>query len=108
MALQRLPGLGDPRWLDVNQLQVSRRSGFRTRIGTTEDQIAVAPGYLEREWRENGRRYFEYAMDTPIWPFVSFSSARYAVARDRWKATLHPCVCANAQPAPARGPARFP
>jgi len=82
--VERLPKLGDPAWLDVNQLQVSRRSGFRARIGTAAEQIAVAPGYLQREWTEDGRRYFEYAMDEPIWPFVSVSSARYAVARDEW------------------------
>lgn len=82
--VERLPKLGDPAWLDVNQLQVGRRSGFRARIGTAADQIAVAPGYLQREWTENGRRYFEYAMDEPIWPFISVSSARYAVARDEW------------------------
>src|SRR5690606_8599003 len=81
----RMPKLGDPAWLDVNQLQVSRRSGFRTHISTAADQIAIAPGYLEREWTEAGRRHFVYAMDEPIWPFVSFSSARYAVARDRWQ-----------------------
>lgn len=81
----RLPELGDPDWLDVNQLQVSRRSGFRTHISTSADQIAIAPGYLEREWLEDGRRHFVYAMDQPIWPFVSFSSARYAVTRDRWQ-----------------------
>ncbi len=84
-TVERLPKLGDPSWLDVSQFQVSRRSGFRATIGTAADQIAIAPGYLQRQWEEGGRRYFEYAMDAPIWPFVSISSARYEVARDRWK-----------------------
>lgn len=84
-AVQRLPELGSNEWRDVNQFQVSRRSDFRARLGTAGDQIGIAPGYLEREWTEDGRRYFEYAMDAPIWPFVSFSSARYAVARDQWQ-----------------------
>ncbi|MEQ8858612.1 MAG: M1 family aminopeptidase [Pseudomonadales bacterium] len=82
--VERLPKLGDPSWLDVSQFLVSGRSDFRATVGTAADQIAVAPGYLQREWTEGDRRYFEYAMDAPIWPFVSFSSARYAVARDRW------------------------
>ena len=39
---------------------------FRTVVSTEADQIAVAPGYPEREWTEGGRRYFEYVMDAPM------------------------------------------
>ncbi len=53
--------------------------GFRARVSTDEDQIAVAPGYLEREWVENGRRHFEYVMDAPMQNMSAFLSARYAV-----------------------------
>ena len=63
---------------------VAERTGFRAIVSTASDQIAVAPGYLQREWEQDGRRHFEYHMDAPIWPFASFSSARYAVARDSW------------------------
>ncbi|NIP16135.1 MAG: ABC transporter permease subunit [Pseudomonadales bacterium] len=83
--VERLPKLGDPDWLGTNQLGVSVRSDFRAVVSTSTDQIAVAPGYLQREWVEGDRRYFEYAMDEAIWPFVSFSSARYVVARDKWE-----------------------
>ena len=98
--VQRLPALGDPDWLGASQFQVSRRSAFRATIGTAPDQIAVAPGYLQREWRDGGRRYFEYAMDAPIWPFVSIVSARYEVARDDWNGVAlevfhHPTHDAN-------------
>ncbi len=58
---------------------------FETTISTTPDQIALAPGYLEKEWTANGRRYFHYRMDQPTLNFFSFQSARYAVKRDRWK-----------------------
>jgi aminopeptidase N len=58
---------------------------FRATVSTSADQIAIAPGYLQREWTEGGRRYFAYAMDAPILNFYSFLSARYAVKRDRWK-----------------------
>jgi len=54
---------------------------FSTVISTAPDQIAVAPGSLVREWRENGRRYFEYKLDHSALGFVSFLSARYEVAR---------------------------
>jgi ABC-2 type transport system permease protein len=58
---------------------------FETTLSTEPDQIALAPGYLEREWTENGRRYFHYKMDKPILGFFSFQSARYQVKRDKWK-----------------------
>ncbi|MGZ5040939.1 MAG: ABC transporter permease/M1 family aminopeptidase [Usitatibacter sp.] len=57
---------------------------FDATVGTEADQIALAPGYLQKEWTENGRRYFHYAMDVPILNFYSFLSARYAVKRDAW------------------------
>jgi len=58
---------------------------FETTVSTVPDQIALAPGYLQKEWTANGRRYFHYKQDTPILNFFSFQSARYAVKRDRWK-----------------------
>lgn len=82
--VERLPKLGDPEYAGIGMLGARRRTSFRVVVGTAEDQIAVAPGYLQRDWVENGRRYFEYEMDDPIWPFFSFSSARYEVARDEW------------------------
>lgn len=57
---------------------------FATTVSTSPDQIAVAPGYLKREWTENGRRYFRYEMDSPIFDFFGYLSARYAVRKDRW------------------------
>jgi ABC-2 type transport system permease protein len=58
---------------------------FETTVSTEPDQIALAPGYLEREWTEGGRHYFHYKMDKPILGFFSFQSARYQVKRDKWK-----------------------
>lgn len=57
---------------------------FETVVSTSPDQIAIAPGYLQREWIEAGRRYFHYKMDAPILNFVAYLSARYEVRRDRW------------------------
>ncbi len=53
-------------------------------VSTSPDQIAIMPGYLQKEWVENGRRYFHYKMDAPILNLYSMQSARYAVRRDRW------------------------
>ncbi|MBN1205692.1 MAG: hypothetical protein JXB05_12305 [Myxococcaceae bacterium] len=58
---------------------------FQATVSTSPDQIAIAPGYLEKEWTENGRRFFRYKMDQPILNFFSVLSARYAVKRDTWR-----------------------
>lgn len=52
---------------------------------TAPDQISIAPGYLEREWTENGRRCFHYKMDRPILDFYATLSARYTVTREEYK-----------------------
>jgi ABC-type transport system involved in multi-copper enzyme maturation permease subunit len=57
---------------------------FDATVSTSEDQIAIAPGYLQKEWVDNGRRYFHYKMNAPILDLYSIQSARYAVRRDRW------------------------
>ncbi|HZM70047.1 MAG TPA: M1 family aminopeptidase, partial [Candidatus Cryosericum sp.] len=57
---------------------------FATTVSTSPDQIAIAPGYLTKEWRADGRRYFRYEMDAPIFDFFAYQSGRYAVKRDRW------------------------
>jgi len=82
---KRVPELGDPKGLQRNY--VSHDGDwltFETTVSTSEDQVAVAPGYLQREWTEGGRRYFHYKMDAPILNFYAFLSARYTVKRDRW------------------------
>ncbi|KIG15653.1 putative membrane protein [Enhygromyxa salina] len=58
---------------------------FNATISTDPDQIAVAPGYLQKEWSEGGRRYFRYEMDAPILNFWSVLSAAYTVKRDAWQ-----------------------
>jgi ABC-2 type transport system permease protein len=57
---------------------------FEAELTTDADQWAIAPGYLEREWTDAGRRHFIYRMDVPVLDFFAFQSARYAVRRDRW------------------------
>jgi ABC-2 type transport system permease protein len=57
---------------------------FETTVSTSPDQIALAPGYLQREWVENGRRYFHYKMDQPMLPFYCYLSAAWKVKRGEW------------------------
>ena len=59
---------------------------FEAVVSTVPSQIAVAPGYLQREWTEGDRRYFHYIQDTPIQAFFTFVSAAYEVLKD--EATL--------------------
>ncbi|MEX2582173.1 MAG: M1 family aminopeptidase [Gemmatimonadota bacterium] len=72
-ARRNNPLSGDADWIE-----------FDATISTAEDQIAVAPGYLQREWVEDGRRHFHYVMDSPMLAFYSILSARYEVRRDEW------------------------
>lgn len=85
--LEEMPPPGDPYASNLNLFTTdSEWVTFRSTVSTSEDQIAIAPGYLKREWSENGRRYFEYSMgDTKINNFFSFLSGRFAVKRDKWK-----------------------
>ncbi|HUL94757.1 MAG TPA: M1 family aminopeptidase [Usitatibacter sp.] len=57
---------------------------FDTTVSTDADQVALAPGYLQKEWTEGGRRHFHYVMDRPILNFYAFLSARYSVKKDVW------------------------
>ncbi len=57
---------------------------YEATVSTAEGQIAIAPGYLQKEWKKEGRHYFHYKMDNPILNFYSVLSAQYEVKRDRW------------------------
>jgi hypothetical protein len=56
-----------------------------TIIGTDPRQIAVTPGTLVREWRENGRRYFHYRTERPVPYAGAVFSAEYAVREANWE-----------------------
>ena len=57
---------------------------FEATVSTSEDQTAIAPGYLQKEWVENGRRYFHYKMDSKIKNYYGFNSGRFELKRDQW------------------------
>ena len=50
-------------------------------VSTAGDQIALAPGRLERSWQRGGRRWFRYRTDAPILNRFAITSGRYAVAK---------------------------
>ena len=90
-AVPRMPKLGDPRarantYISNDADWIS----FDTTVSTAADQIAVAPGYLQKSWTAGGRRYFHYTMTEggkaqPMLPFFAYLSARYAVRQVDWK-----------------------
>ena len=82
---ERMRDRDDPAGLAENALAPDADFiAFEATVGTDADQLAIAPGYLQREWTDGDRRYFEFKMDSPILDFFAFQSARYAVRRDRW------------------------
>ena len=82
---ERMRDRDDPEGLAENALSTDADFiAFEATIGTEDDQFAIAPGYLQKEWKENGRRYFNYKMDSPILNFFAFQSGNYAVKKDRW------------------------
>ncbi|WP_445748379.1 ABC transporter permease/M1 family aminopeptidase [Polaribacter sp.] len=58
---------------------------FEATVSTSKDQIAIAPGYLQKEWLEGDRRFFHYKMDAKILNFYAFNSARYEVKKEMYK-----------------------
>ncbi len=81
-----MPGANDPRGLADNGVANDADwINFSAVVSTSPDQIAIAPGTLEKEWIAGGRRHFQYKMDKPILNFYAFQSARYEVRHDRWQ-----------------------
>ncbi len=100
--VQRLPKYAEAPIDSPNQFGVHHHIQFHAVVSTSADQIAIAPGYLQSERHDGNRRYFEYEMDAPIWPFFSVLSARYAVVRDHWRDVelavfYHPAHAFNVQ-----------
>jgi ABC-2 type transport system permease protein len=52
---------------------------FKATLSTTEDQLAIAPGYLTDYWVQGKRNYFVYEMDAPMINFYNIMSARLKV-----------------------------
>ncbi len=85
LAPKQLPPAGDPIGSMRNLVCADANwVDFDATVSTTEGQLAIAPGYLQREWSEGGRHYFHYAMDSKILDIYGFLSARYTVRKDAW------------------------
>lgn len=88
-------GLGEPERMAKLEDEAARANhmfgpeadwiNFDTTVSTSNDQIALAPGYLQKSWEANGRRYFNYKMDRPMASFFAYLSAKWEVRKSDWK-----------------------
>ena len=81
---RRMPKIDD-QWAKQYSALGSSRIDFSAIVSTSSDQTAIAPGYLQKEWKKGNRRYFHYQAERPIWDLYAFVSGRYAVKKDKWK-----------------------
>jgi ABC-type transport system involved in multi-copper enzyme maturation permease subunit len=82
--LEEMAPRGDPIHSHINLFSAaSDWITYHTVVSTSGDQIAIAPGYLQRDWLKDGRHFFEYSMgSTHIQDFFAYLSGRYATRKE--------------------------
>lgn len=82
-SLEEMAPRGDPVHSRINLFTAdSDWITYHTVVSTSADQVAIAPGYLQREWQQSGRRFFEYTLGvTHILDYYAYISARFAIRR---------------------------
>jgi len=96
--VQDLPQRGDPLGSRTNLFSKDADWITYNTVVSTSDydsegkpQVAIAPGYLQRDWHQNGRHYFAYSMgDVKIQNFYAYVSARFDVKRDVYQGVNGP------------------
>jgi ABC-2 type transport system permease protein len=63
---------------------ITDRNTFEAIIGTAKNEVAVAPGNLQRTWTEGDRSYFHFKTDGPIRGEYSLLSGNYALQESSW------------------------
>jgi hypothetical protein len=82
--VQRMPKLEDDAARMSNGFASADWINLDTTVSTSADQIALAPGYLQRDWVDKGRHYYHYKTDAPILPYFCYLSARWQIKRGEW------------------------
>jgi len=90
--LELLPRRGDPVGAVTNLFTTeSDWISYHTTVSTADDQIALSPGYLTRDWHANGRHYFSYDMgNVKTLDFFAYVSGRYDVKREMYQGAANP------------------
>ncbi len=87
-----LPQRGDPLGSVTNLFTAdSDWISYKTTVSTSASQIALAPGYLQKDWVANGRHYFTYDMGgVKTLNFYAYVSGKYQVTRDTYQGVNGP------------------
>jgi ABC-2 type transport system permease protein len=81
-ARPALPSLYD---VEARKNSVSTdETTFEAIVGTAKNEVAVAPGALQRRWTEGNRSYFHYKSDAAIGSEYAILSGNYAVKESKW------------------------
>lgn len=64
---------------------------YTTTVSTSANQMALAPGYLQKDWIANGRHYYTYDMgQVQTLDFYAYISGNYQVTRDTYQGVNGP------------------
>jgi ABC-2 type transport system permease protein len=63
---------------------MTNENTFEAIVGTSNSEIAIAPGNLIRTWTKADRQYFHYKTDAPIGNEFAIASGRYAMKEGKW------------------------
>ena len=74
-----------PRFADGPHGNATTPIPLTIRVGTSLAQTAIGPGTSTGEWKENGRRFFEYRSPTPVPLSATVHTARYATVTENWQ-----------------------
>jgi ABC-2 type transport system permease protein len=83
-ALEEMAPRGEPVHSRINLFTAqSDWITYHTVVSTSDQQIAIAPGYPVKSWQRDGRHYYEYSMGgTHIADFFAYLSGRYTTRKE--------------------------
>jgi ABC-2 type transport system permease protein len=83
---QRMPKLGDAPSRQFNYLRHDADFVHADiTVSTVADQTPIAPGYKVSDVTRDGRRTARFVTESPVLPFFSVQSAKYAVSHENYK-----------------------
>lgn len=68
-----------------DQESEDRRLDWEVTLGTVASQTPIAPGYLERRWKYNGRNYARFLSAANDWRRLALLSGTYTTHQQTWR-----------------------